>query len=152
MAKHNTAESAPAGVGAPSLYLVVFLSGAALMGLEMAGARLVEPHFGSTIYVWGSIIGVFMLALSLGYWGGGRFSDRSPRIETLGVILLAAAVISSLGTNNTGETTEKDLTEVLYLAKDDQLEEIVVRGNELIVTPKESAELPKITSRKDPAS
>ncbi len=96
MAKHNTAENAPAGVGAKSLYLVVFLSGAALMGLEMAGARLVEPHFGSTIYVWGSIIGVFMLALSLGYWGGGRFSDKSPKIETLGVILLAAAVLVML--------------------------------------------------------
>ncbi|MCD8351998.1 MAG: fused MFS/spermidine synthase [Planctomycetaceae bacterium] len=80
-------------VAASSLYLVVFLSGAALMALEMAGARLVEPHFGSTIYVWGSIIGVFMLALSLGYWGGGKFSDRSPKIETLGFILLLAALL-----------------------------------------------------------
>ncbi|MCC8189102.1 MAG: fused MFS/spermidine synthase [Planctomycetes bacterium] len=76
-----------------SLYLVVFTSGAALMGLEMAGARLVEPHFGSTIYVWGSIIGVFMLALSVGYWGGGRIADRSPKVETLGIILLVAALL-----------------------------------------------------------
>ncbi len=79
-----------------ALYLVVFLSGAALMGLEMAGARLMEPHFGSTIYVWGSIIGVFMLALSLGYWGGGRYSDKSPKIETLGCILLVAALLVML--------------------------------------------------------
>ncbi len=88
------AESAgAASAGAKTLYFVVFLSGAALMGLEMAGARLVEPHFGSTIYVWGAIIGVFMLALSLGYWGGGRLSDRAPRIEILGLILLAAALL-----------------------------------------------------------
>ncbi len=80
-------------VGASTLYFVVFMSGAALMGLEMAGARLVEPHFGSTIYVWGAIIGVFMLALSLGYWGGGRLSDRAPRIENLGIILLLAALL-----------------------------------------------------------
>jgi predicted membrane-bound spermidine synthase len=80
-------------VGAKALYLVVFLSGAALMALEMAGARLVEPHFGSTIYVWGSIISVFMLALSIGYWGGGRYADKSPKIETLGTILLIAAVL-----------------------------------------------------------
>lgn len=76
-----------------SLYGVVLLSGAALMGLEMAGARLVEPHFGSTIYVWGAIIGVFMLALSLGYWLGGRLADRRPSIKTLGVVLLAAALL-----------------------------------------------------------
>ena len=95
-----TPEAAKAGengdTAAKSLYLVVLLSGAALMGLEMAGARLVEPHFGSTIYVWGSIIGVFMLALSLGYWGGGRLSDKSPRIETLGVLLLVAAILVML--------------------------------------------------------
>lgn len=104
VAKQKKAESAAApaqpvnnpgtrSLSANSLYLVVFLSGAALMGLEMAGARLVEPHFGSTIYVWGSIIGVFMLALSLGYWFGGRLSDRSPKIETLGLILMIAAIL-----------------------------------------------------------
>ncbi|MDR0362587.1 MAG: fused MFS/spermidine synthase [Planctomycetota bacterium] len=78
------------------LYGIVLLSGAALMSLEMAGARLVEPHFGSTIYVWGSIIGVFMGALSLGYWLGGRIADRYPRIETLGVILLIAALLAMI--------------------------------------------------------
>ncbi|MDR1533930.1 MAG: fused MFS/spermidine synthase [Planctomycetota bacterium] len=76
------------------LYAVTFLSGAALMGLEMSGARLVEPHFGSTIYVWGSIIGMFMLALSIGYWAGGRLADHSPRLETLGAVLLAAALLT----------------------------------------------------------
>ncbi len=84
------------GVGARTLYLVAFLSGAALMGLEMSGARLVEPHFGSTIYVWGSIIGVFMLALSVGYWAGGRYADKSPRIETLGMVLMIAAILVML--------------------------------------------------------
>ncbi len=89
----KAAAKEPGQVGAKALYLIVFLSGAALMALEMAGARLVEPHFGSTIYVWGSIISVFMLALSIGYWGGGRYSDKSPKIETLGCILLAAALL-----------------------------------------------------------
>ncbi|MDR2392184.1 MAG: fused MFS/spermidine synthase [Planctomycetota bacterium] len=82
-----------AQAGTNSLYVVAFLAGAALMGLEMSGARLVEPHFGSTIYVWGSIIGVFMLALSIGYWAGGRLADRSPRIETLGLAILLAALL-----------------------------------------------------------
>ncbi len=89
----NDKNPAGNGVGAQTLYLVAFLSGAALMALEMSGARLVEPHFGSTIYVWGSIIGVFMLALSVGYWAGGRYADRSPRIETLGMVLMFAAIL-----------------------------------------------------------
>ena len=94
-AKQSTAAAAAgvSDIGVGTLYLVVFLSGTALMALEMAGARLVEPHFGSTIYVWGSIIGVFMLALSLGYWGGGRLTDRSPRIETLGLVMLVGSLL-----------------------------------------------------------
>jgi spermidine synthase len=92
--KKKKAEEAFGGKGPFRLYLVVILSGAALMGLEMAGARLVEPHFGSTIYVWGSIIGVFMGALSLGYWLGGKIADKSPKFSTLGVILLLAALLT----------------------------------------------------------
>ncbi|MCL2001030.1 MAG: fused MFS/spermidine synthase, partial [Planctomycetes bacterium] len=91
-ARQNESQAASA-IGSKALYLVAFLSGAALMGLEMAGARLVEPHFGSTIYVWGSIIGIFMFALSLGYWGGGRLADKTPRIEILGLVLILAAIL-----------------------------------------------------------
>jgi spermidine synthase len=75
------------------LKLIALLCGAALMGLEMAGARIVSPHFGSTIYVWGAIIGIFMGALAIGYWGGGKLADRRPCLETLGFIILLAAVM-----------------------------------------------------------
>ena len=66
------------------------------MALEMAGVRLLEPHFGSTIYVWGSIIGIFLAALSLGYWLGGMLADRRPSLATLGGVLLAAALFTFL--------------------------------------------------------
>ena len=42
------------------------------MAVELLGGRLLAPTFGSSIYVWGAIITVFMLALSLGYLAGGR--------------------------------------------------------------------------------
>ena len=49
------------------LYLVAGWSGFFVMALELLGGRLLAPYFGSSIYVWGAIITVFMLALSIGY-------------------------------------------------------------------------------------
>lgn len=72
------------------LKLLVFVSGAVLMGLEMAGSRILASHFGSSIYVWGSIIGVFLAALSAGYFAGGLAADRKPSFFLLNVLVLLA--------------------------------------------------------------
>ena len=74
------------------LYLIAGWSGFFVMGVELLGGRLLAPFFGSSIYVWGAIITVFMLALSLGYLAGGRASLASPSLPRLALILLAAAV------------------------------------------------------------
>ena len=55
--------------------LAVFVSGVTSMGLEILAGRMVAPEFGSSIYTWGSIIGVFLAALSLGYYHGGRHAS-----------------------------------------------------------------------------
>src|SRR5437879_2695833 len=69
---------------------LVFVSGAVLMGLEMAGSRVLAIHFGSSIYVWGSIIGVFLAALAGGYYAGGLAADRKPSFMLLNLIVLIA--------------------------------------------------------------
>jgi len=69
---------------------LVFVSGAVLMGLEMAGSRVLAIHFGSSIYVWGSIIGIFLAALAGGYYAGGLAADRKPSFVLLNLIALAA--------------------------------------------------------------
>jgi hypothetical protein len=74
------------------LYLVAAWSGCYVMAVELLGGRLLAPYFGSSIYVWGAIIAVFMLALSVGYLLGGRLSLRQPSLARLGAILLAAAL------------------------------------------------------------
>ena len=74
------------------LYLIAGWSGFFVMGIELLGGRLLAPYFGSSIYVWGAIITVFMLALSLGYLAGGRASLSAPSLRRLALILLAAAV------------------------------------------------------------
>jgi hypothetical protein len=73
------------------LYLIAGWSGFFVMGIELLGGRLLAPYFGSSIYVWGAIITVFMLALSLGYLAGGSASLRGPTLRRLALILLAAA-------------------------------------------------------------
>lgn len=54
--------------------VAVGVSGIVSMGLEILAGRVLAPRFGSTIYTWGSILGISMLALSLGYLHGGRTS------------------------------------------------------------------------------
>ncbi len=78
------------------LELVAFLCGAAVMVLEMAGARLLAPHLGTSIVVWTGLIGVILASLSAGYWLGGRLSDKNPRAALLGGIIFVAACIVAL--------------------------------------------------------
>ncbi|MGZ9143624.1 MAG: fused MFS/spermidine synthase, partial [Candidatus Binatia bacterium] len=69
-------------------YLVVFVSGAVLMALEIAGSRVLAPNFGSSIFVWGSLISVVMTALSIGYYWGGWLSAREPSYGKLATLLV----------------------------------------------------------------
>jgi spermidine synthase len=73
------------------LYLVAGWSGFFVMALELLGGRLLAPYFGSSIYVWGAIITVFMLALSIGYLLGGHYSRANPSLRRLCLLLWLAA-------------------------------------------------------------
>ena len=73
-------------------YLIAGWSGFFVMAVELLGGRLLAPTFGSSIYVWGAIITVFMLALSIGYLAGGRLSMNEPSVRKLGAILIVAAL------------------------------------------------------------
>ncbi|MCW2971752.1 MAG: Spermine synthase [Thermoleophilia bacterium] len=86
------------GAGRPApaggwLLFVVFVAGAALMAFEIVGSRLLAPTFGSSTYVWGSLISVFLAALASGYSLGGRLADRRPNAATLATLLTCAAIL-----------------------------------------------------------
>jgi hypothetical protein len=74
------------------LYLIAGWSGFFVMSIELLGGRVLAPYFGSSIYVWGAIITVFMLALAIGYLCGGRASLHEPSLRRLAAILLGAAM------------------------------------------------------------
>ncbi len=73
----------------------VFVCGAAVMVYEITGSRIVSPFIGTSTYVWTSLIGVILGALSLGYWLGGTFADKHPNVKILaGVIFAAGGAVS----------------------------------------------------------
>jgi hypothetical protein len=62
------------------------------MSVELLGGRILAPYFGSSIYVWGSIITIFMMALSVGYLIGGRLSLHQPSLFRYGLFFIIAAI------------------------------------------------------------
>ena len=65
------------------LKILTFTAGAIIMGLEIVTSRILTPVFGSTIYTWGSLIGVILSGLSLGYFLGGKVADDHPSFEKI---------------------------------------------------------------------
>ena len=72
-------------------YTVAGWSGFYIMMVELLSGRIIAPSFGSGIYVWGSVIFIFMLGLSIGYLLGGLWSRSNPSVPRLCGILVAAA-------------------------------------------------------------
>src|SRR5690606_2903239 len=71
-----------------------FINGFAIMAIELLGGRVLSPYFGTSVYVWGSIITIFMLSLSLGYLWGGRLSSRNPDPRTFSLFFFLSALLS----------------------------------------------------------
>src|SRR5262245_17178269 len=82
--------------------LVVFLSGLAIMVIELVASRLVAKHLGSSLETWTTVIAVILAGMSLGNYWGGRLSDRRAPLETLPYLtgLAALLCLSVLVTND----------------------------------------------------
>lgn len=71
-------------------HLTAFLSGFVIMSLEILGFRVLAPHFGYSIYVFGTLIGLILFALAIGYWVGGYISRVNIRPKGFALVLVAA--------------------------------------------------------------
>jgi spermidine synthase len=71
----------------------VFVSGAVVMALELVGSRILAPTFGDSVFVWGSLIGVVMVSLAIGYYIGGKLADMKPNYGTFSMFTLSAGLM-----------------------------------------------------------
>jgi hypothetical protein len=71
-------------------YLISFLYGSVLMGIEMLGSRMIAPYFGSDIFVWASLIGIVLFAVAIGSFFGGRLASKK---NILLIISLSSLVL-----------------------------------------------------------
>src|SRR5262245_54525503 len=74
------------------VYANAFLVGAVLMGFEMLGSRYLFPYFGGGIGTWAGLISTVLVALTIGYLGGGALVDRFPSSIVIAVAVALAAV------------------------------------------------------------
>ncbi len=84
------------------------------MGIELLAGRILAPFFGSSVHIWGSIITVFMLSLSLGYLLGGKLSTRSASLCHYGIIFIVASI-----TLLPIATLSQFLMEIIFIAIED---------------------------------
>src|SRR5437870_5259387 len=88
--------TSPAGSWRQRLLLpLAFTGGLASLGIEFAAARLLAPFFGQSLFIWGTLIGLILIYLTIGYYAGGRLADRRPDARLLYKIAAAAALLTA---------------------------------------------------------
>lgn len=78
------------------LYGTVFVTGAASLVLELTASRMLTPYFGASMFVWANVIGIVLIALSLGYAVGGRLADKWPHAHLFYLLVFISGAFVSL--------------------------------------------------------
>lgn len=74
------------------LLIIAFISGFSIMAMEISASRLLAPYFGTSLFVWTNIIGIVLIALSCGYYFGGKLADKRPELNILLKLILVAGI------------------------------------------------------------
>jgi MFS family permease len=75
------------------LYGTVFMTGAAVMVVEILGTRIIGPIFGVSLFVWAALLAVTLASLAGGYYCGGALADRMPTRRLFSLVVTAAGAL-----------------------------------------------------------
>jgi hypothetical protein len=62
------------------LLCLSFLEGGSLMATELLSARMMAPYFGSSLFVWATVLALTLGGLTIGYFLGGVISTNSKKV------------------------------------------------------------------------
>ena len=74
------------------LLIVLFITGASVLVIEVTAIRVLAPYFGSTLYSLSSILAVILGALSWGYLVGGKLSEKDANEKSFYIFILIAGI------------------------------------------------------------
>ena len=78
------------------LFALAFVEGGAVMCVELCSAKILSPYFGTSIYVWASVLGVTLSALMSGYYLGGYISSNYKKTEIVFNLMLLAGLLVTI--------------------------------------------------------
>lgn len=90
---HKVKTSFVSSLVSNKLNIVAFINGALVLIVELVAVRVIAPYFGTSYFVWTSIIGVILASLSFGYWWGGKLADQKPSLSKLSKVVFMASIM-----------------------------------------------------------
>ena len=83
------------------LQAIIFITGGAILALELLASRILTPYFGVSLYIWSGILSITLVSLAAGYWHGGRLANGKPghvpspeKLASLFALMPAVAAIA----------------------------------------------------------
>jgi spermidine synthase len=79
-------------------FVLIFISGSAILALELLASRIMTPYFGVSLYIWTGILSITLVSLALGYWWGGRLAGgaETPAVRRLGLLFAIMPALAGI--------------------------------------------------------
>lgn len=74
------------------LFLLIFIEGFLVMGIELASTVILKPYFGGSLEVWTFVLGITTCSLAMGYLFGTWLSKRKHTLQTVYFLFFALAL------------------------------------------------------------
>lgn len=75
------------------LYFIAIAEGISVMAVELCSAQIISPYYGNNLAVWTTVLGITLIALTSGYFSGGKLAQKNIQQSVFGWLILIAALL-----------------------------------------------------------